>query len=149
MTQSDKSSPVVEVVVRGTAAGFAQDVQVGGHRLRADEPASAGGTDTGLSPYDLLLAALGACKSMTVGLYARRKGWPLQTITVRLRHSKIHAVDCADCETKEGYIDRIESDIEFGGDLTPDQRTRLLDIANRCPVHKTLTSEIDIQTRLV
>ena len=149
MTQADKSSAVVEVVVRGTAAGFAQDVHVGEHRLRADEPASAGGTDTGPSPYEFLLAALGACTSMTVGLYARRKGWPLQNITVRLRHSKIHAVDCANCETKAGYIDRIERDVELGGDITPDQRTLLLDIANKCPVHKTLTSEIDIQTRLV
>jgi putative redox protein len=149
MPRVDPSSPVVEVVVRGSAAGFVQDVQVGEHRLVADEPESAGGTDTGPSPYDLLLAALGTCTSMTLGLYARRKGWPLQRVAVRLRHSKIHAADCADCETREGLIDRIERDVELEGALTPEQRARLLDIASKCPVHRTLKSEIDIKTRLV
>jgi len=100
-----------EVVVRGGAAGFAQEIVVGAHRLAADEPASVGGTDTGPNPYDLLLASLGACTSMTVALYARRKGWPLEGVTVRLRHAKIHAADCADCETREGMLDRIERDI--------------------------------------
>ena len=137
-----------EVVVRGSAAGFAQEIVVGAHRLAADEPTSAGGTDTGPNPYDLLLASLGSCTSMTVALYAQRKGWPLEGVTVRLRHSRIHAADCADCETREGMIDRIERDIELAGALTAEQRARLLEIAGRCPVHRTLVSEIDIRTRL-
>jgi len=86
---------------------------------------------------------------MTIALYARRKSWPLQEVTVRLRHSSIHAADCADCETKEGRIDRIERDLEFTGDLTSEQRARLVEIAERCPVHRTLISEIDIRTRTV
>jgi putative redox protein len=137
------------VVVRGSGSGFAQEILVGSHRLTADEPKVAGGTDTGPSPYDLLLASLGSCTSMTVAMYARRKNWPLAGVTVRLRHSKIHASDCAECETKEGRIDRIERDIQFAGPLTTEQRSRLLDIANKCPVHRTLTSEINIQTRLL
>ena len=137
------------VVVRGSAAGFAQVIHSGRHRLTADEPLSAGGTDTGLSPYDLLLASLGACTSITVGMYARRKGIPLEEVTVHLRHSKIHATDCAECETREGMLDRIECDVHFSGPLTGDQRLRLLDIANKCPVHRTLTSEIEILTREV
>jgi len=140
---------VRSVVVRGRAAGFAQEIHAGPHRLYADEPASAGGTDTGPSPYDLLLAALGACTSMTVAMYARRKAWPLDEVTVHLRHSKIYATDCAECETKEGMLDRIERDIHFAGLLTEEQRSKLLEIANKCPVHRTLTSEIDIETRVV
>lgn len=136
-----------DVIVRGNAAGFAQEISAGSHRLSADEPQSAGGTDTGPSPYDLLLAALGSCTSMTVATYARRKGWPLRQVTGWLRHSKIYATDCAECETKEGKIDRIERDIQFDGDLTLEQRSRLLEIVYRCPVHRTLTSEIDIRTR--
>src|SRR5437660_11198045 len=115
-----------ERVVRGGAAGFAQEIVVGPHRLAADEPASAGGTDTGPNPYDLLLASLGACTSMTVALYARRKGWPLEGVTVRLRHAKIHAADCADCETREGMIDRIKLISEFAGAMTDKQRARIL-----------------------
>jgi len=137
------------VVVRGSASGFAQEIHAGRHRIVADEPVSAGGTDSGLSPYDLLLAALGACTSMTVGMYARRKSWPLEEVTVHLRHSKIHATDCDECETKEGMLDRIERDIHFAGPLTEEQRSKLLEIANKCPVHRTLTSEIDIVTRAV
>lgn len=137
------------VTVHGDAAGFAQEVSVGQHRLSGDEPASAGGTDTGPSPYDLLLAALGSCTSMTVALYARRKQWPLEAVTVRLRHSKIHAADCESCETRAGKLDRIERDVELVGALSQEQRNRLLEIANMCPVHRTLTSEIDIQTRLI
>lgn len=137
------------VLVRGNAAGFAQVVQAGRHRFAADEPVAAGGTDTGPSPYDLLLAALGACTSMTVAMYARRKSWPLEEVAVHLRHSKIHAADCAECETREGMLDRIERDIQFVGPLDDEQRSKLLEIANKCPVHRTLTSEIDIVTRAV
>ena len=136
-------------VVHGDAKGFVQDISVGPHRLAADEPEAAGGTDTGPSPYDLLVAALGACTSMTVSMYARRKRWPLDGVTVKLRHSKVHAVDCEECETKEGKLDRIERDVQLHGDLSDEQRARLLEIANRCPVHRTLTSRIDIRTRLV
>ena len=122
---------------------------MGGHRLVADEPTAVGGTDTGPGPYDFLLAALGSCTSMTVALYARRKGWPLESVRVRLRHAKVHAADCADCETKVALLDRIECDVELVGRLDAEQRARLLDIANKCPVHGTLTSEIAVLTRLV
>src|ERR1700675_2781905 len=94
------------VVVRGSAAGFAQEIVAGPHHLKSDEPSAAGGTDTGPSPYDLLLAALGSCTSMTVAMYARRKGWPLDRVTVQLRHRKIHAEDCAECETRVGLLDQ-------------------------------------------
>jgi putative redox protein len=136
------------VVVRGNAGGFTQEVETGRHRLVADEPVAAGGADTGPSPYELLLAALGACTSMTLSMYARRKQWPLEAVTVRLAHSRIHAQDCAECETKEGMLDRIEREISLTGPLSAEQRARLLEIANRCPVHRTLVSEIDIRTRL-
>jgi putative redox protein len=138
-----------EAVVHGSAKGFAQEIAVGSHRLVADEPVAVGGTDTGPDPYGLLIAALGACTSMTVSLYARRKQWPLEGVTVKLRHTKIHAADCEDCEKKDGMLDRIECDVQLQGALTEEQRVRLLDIATKCPVHKTLTSEIKITTRLV
>ncbi len=139
---------MASVIVTGGATGFAQEIETGGHRLRADEPVEAGGTDAGPSPYDLLLAALGACTSMTLSMYARRKQWPLEGVTVRLQHMRIHAQDCAECETKEGRLDRIEREISLTGPLSTEQRARLLEIANRCPVHRTLVSEIDIRTRL-
>ncbi len=139
---------MASVIVTGGATGFAQEIETGRHRLRADEPVEAGGTDAGPSPYDLLLAALGACTSMTLSMYARRKQWPLEGITVRLQHMRIHAQDCAECETKEGRLDRIEREISLTGPLSTEQRARLLEIANRCPVHRTLVSEIDIRTRL-
>ena len=146
--QGTGAAPVREVVIRGGREGFAQEITVGPHRLAADEPLAAGGTDTGLNPYDLLLASLGSCTSMTIALYARRKQWPLESVTVRLRHAKIHASDCAECETREGKIDRIEREVGLTGPLTEEQRARLLEIAGKCPVHRTLTSEIDIRTRL-
>ncbi len=136
------------VIVTDDASGLAQDITVGRHRLSADEPLAAGGTDAGPNPYDLLLCALGSCTSMTLALYARRKQWPLREVTVRLRHSRIHAADCETCETRDGHLDRIEREVELVGDLDEGQRARLLEMANRCPVHRTLTSEIDIQTRL-
>ena len=137
------------VIVRGGGAEFAQVIIAGPHRLTSDEPVAAGGTDAGPTPYDLLLAALGSCTSMTVAMYARRKSWPLEGVTVWLRHSRIHASDCADCETREGMLDRIERDVRFAGPLTAEQRSRLREIADKCPVHRTLTSEIDIRTREV
>ena len=137
-----------EVVVRGVASAFAQEITIGPHLMAADEPTAVGGMDTGPNPYDFLLAALGSCTSMTVGLYARRKQWPLESVTVRLRHARIHAADCGECETRDGMIDRIDVALELVGSLTEPQRTRLLEIAGRCPVHRTLTSEIDIRTQL-
>ena len=143
------SSEEGRVVVRGAASGFVQEIVAAGqHRLAADEPVAVGGTDTGPTPYDLLLAALGSCTSMTLGIYARRKVWPLESVTVRLSHSRIHAEDCANCETQEGMLDRIDVVIELTGALTEDQRKRLLEIAQRCPVHRTLQSEIEIRSRL-
>jgi putative redox protein len=148
-SQKPKGPEIHEAVVYGSAKGFAQDITTGRHRLVADEPLAVAGTDTGPGPYDLLIAALGACTSMTVSLYARRKQWPLEGVTVKLRHSKIHAADCEACERKDGMLDAIERDVELHGALTEEQRVRLLEIANKCPVHKTLTSEISIRTRLL
>jgi putative redox protein len=136
------------VIVGGDANGFAQDVSAGGHRFVSDEPESAGGTDRGPSPYDLLLAALGSCTSMTIAMYARRKHWPLERVSVRLRHTRVHAEDCAVCDESEAKLTVIERDIDLVGALDDDKRARLLEIANRCPVHRTLTSRIDIRTRL-
>ena len=144
-----EQTEAAHVIVHGNAAGFAQEVEIGSHELYADEPVSYGGTDTGASPYDVLLAALGSCTSMTIGLYARKRGWPLEKITVSLRHSKIHAKDCDDCETKEGKIDRIWRDVHLDGALSDEQRAKLMEIADKCPVHQTLTSEINIKTRAV
>ena len=149
-TESLTGGPeAADVIVRGEAGGFAQQVVAGTHHLTADEPVAVGGTGAGPGPYELLLAALGSCTSMTVAMYARRKGWPLERVTVWLKHSRIYASDCADCETKEGMLDRIDRYIGFTGSLTDMQRQRLLEIADKCPVHRTLKSEINIQTRAV
>ncbi len=137
------------VVVRGDGAAYAQTVEAGPHRFTVDEPRRLGGADAGPNPYDLLLAALGACKTITATMYAKRKGWPLTGVTVRLRHARVHAADCADCETKEGMLDRIDCALEFVGPLTDEQRARLADIAGKCPVHRTLTSEVEIRSRVV
>jgi len=134
-------------VVVSSESGLAQEISAGKHHWRADEPVPFG-TDTGPSPYHLLLAALGACTSMTVRLYAQRKQWDLRRVTVRLQHFRIHAEDCVHCETKEGFLDRIDREIELIGNLDDAQRRRLLEIAEHCPVHKTLTSEINIRTSL-
>ena len=134
-----------DVVVRGKATGFLQEIMAGPHPLRGDEPVSAGGTGAAPDPYDYLLTALGTCTAMTIGLYARRKKIPLENITVSLRHSRIHAKDCADCETKEGLLDRIDLEIELTGSLTTEQRAKLMEVAGKCPVHRTLKSEIDIR----
>jgi putative redox protein len=136
------------ITARTGDEGFATEIRAGRHRLTADEPAAAGGTDRGPTPFDLLVAALGACTSMTLRMYADRKGWPLEAATVRLAHRKMHASECTSCETREGLLDRIEREIELEGPLDPDQRRRLLQIADRCPVHRTLTGETQIVTRL-
>jgi putative redox protein len=148
MSAEAPAPDAARVVVRGSAAAFVQEVTVGSHRFLSDEPIALGGGGAGPTPYDLLLAALGSCISMTAGVYARRKAWPLDSVTVRLTHAHIHAVDCANCETREGMLDRIEVVIELTGALTEAQRTRLLEIAGRCPVHRTLRSEIDIRSRI-
>ena len=136
------------VVVRETRTGkFQQTVTSGPHRMLADEPLAAGGADTGPGPYDLLLSALGACTSMTMRMYADRKSLPLERITVTLKHNKIHAEDCAECETREGLIDQIDRVIAIEGTLDADQRQRLMEIADKCPVHCTLKSEVRIFTR--
>ena len=136
------------VIVRGAADGFVQEIIAGPHHLRSDEPTSVGGTETGATPYDLLLAALGSCTSMTMAMYARRKKWPLERVTVRLRHSRVHAEDCAVCETQNARMTVIDREISVDGLLDKDQRARLLAIANRCPVHLTLSARIDIRTKL-
>jgi putative redox protein len=136
------------VTVAETASGtYTQQITARQHRLVADEPRPIS-DDAGPRPYDLLLAALGACTSMTVRMYATRKGWPLERVRVTLRHYRIHASDCIDCETSSGRIDHIDRDIELTGDLDDAQRQRLLDIAERCPIHRTLTSEVNIATSL-
>ncbi|MFL6590276.1 MAG: OsmC family protein [Chthoniobacterales bacterium] len=134
-----------DVVVHGKAGGFAQEIVTGRHHLRGDEPVNYGGHDEGPGPYDYLLIALGTCTSMTIGVYARRKQIPLENITVALRHSRIHAKDCEECETKNGMIDRLEVEIGLTGPLTSEQHADLMRIAAKCPVHRTLKSEIHIQ----
>jgi len=138
-----------EVTVTGGPHGFAQQVVAGQYHFSLDEPIGSGGTGTGPTPYDMLLAGLGACTSMTLRLYADAKKIPLEGVSVRLRHGKVHAVDCATCEMKAGKIDRIEREIELHGPLTVEQRLRLMEIADRCLVHRTLTAEIEIVSRLV
>jgi uncharacterized OsmC-like protein len=137
------------VEVSETRAGpLAQLVRAGRHRLPAGEPVEAGGDDAGPGPYDYLLAALGACTSMTMRLYADRKGIPVERFAVRLAHRRIHAQDCVDCETKEGDIGEITKEITITGDVPEASRVRLLEIAEKCPVHKTLTREIKIRSSL-
>lgn len=137
------------VTARIGTSGFQTEIIANGHRMLADEPKSVGGTNHGPTPYDLLLASLGSCTAMTLRMYADHKGWSLDGVTVRLRHSKIHAHDCASCTTEgDVHIDRIERILQLSGDLSEQQRQRLLEIADRCPVHRTLSGEIDIQTEL-
>jgi putative redox protein len=135
------------IVTETSAGGYTRQIAAGRHQLMADELPPVG-DDTGPTPYDLLLAGLGACTSMTVRLYADRKGWPVQDIRVTLRHSRIHAKDCAECETSIGFINQIDCDVKVTGDLDDAQRERLRYIAERCPVHQTLTSEVRITTSL-
>ncbi|HEY3030247.1 MAG TPA: OsmC family protein, partial [Bradyrhizobium sp.] len=137
-----------KVVVSETRnSKFQQTVSIGPHRMLADEPIGAGGEDSGPGPYDFVLAGLGACTSMTMRLYADRKSLPLERVTVTLKHSKIHAEDCAECETKAGMLDQIERVIAMEGNLDTEQRKKLMEIADKCPVHRTLTSETHIVTQ--
>jgi putative redox protein len=144
-SDADTAEPGTVVVTETRQGKFQQLVTVGQHRFLADEPVAAGGLDTGPGPYDLLLAALGACTAMTLRLYADRKGLPLERVAVRLTHAKIHAADCETCETKEGMLDRIDKEIAVAGALDAEARARLLEIAEKCPVNRTLKSEIEIR----
>ena len=138
------------VVVSQTEQGkYTNSIETSsGHKMIADEPLSVGGDDLGPPPYDFLLSALGACKSMTMRMYANRKGYNLDHVEVKLSHSKIHATDCENCETKKGLVDHIQTDITIEGDLTDEERQKIFDIAARCPVHRTITSEIIINSSL-
>jgi uncharacterized OsmC-like protein len=136
------------VVVRETRnSKFQNTVAIGPHHMLADEPIAVGGEDSGPGPYDYVLAGLGACTSMTMRMYADRKSLPLERVTVTLSHSKIHAEDCAECETREGMLDQFDRVIAIEGALDADQRKRLMEIADKCPVHRTLTSEVRILTK--
>jgi putative redox protein len=134
------------IIVHSEGTGLLQTIQIGPHHLQSDEPPDWS-NDGGPNPYELLLAALGACTSMTVRMYANRKQWPLQGVRVLLAHSRIHAEDCAECDIHEGMVDQIDAEISLIGDLSETQRQRLMEIAERCPVHRTLVSEIRIQLR--
>ncbi len=137
-----------KVVVEETGKGkFQNQIRIGRHTLLADEPVSFGGLDSGPGPYDFLLAGLGACTAMTIRLYADKKGWPLRRVRVSLDHDKVHATDCSDCETREGKVDEIVKTITLEGDLDAEQRQRMIEIADKCPVHRTLHSEIKIRTK--
>jgi len=137
----------MSVSVESASAEFLENISVGEHRLHADEPVSAGGQDAAPSPYELLLAALGACKVITLRMYAKRKGWSLQKVQLNLSHSRVHAEDCANCERTDSLIDQIEVEITLQGELSAEQRQTLLAIAEKCPVHRTLTSHLRIRTR--
>lgn len=144
MTNAPNERPAVTVEIGG--AGYATDVWAGRHTLRADEPRSAGGMDTGPNPYDFLLASLGTCTAMTIRMYADRKGWPVQSVNVALDQERVHARDCEDCESETGHITRISRIIDIRGALNDEQRRKLMEIADKCPVHRTLIAEIRIET---
>ncbi len=129
-------------------SGYVTDIMAAGHSLVADEPPSMGGTDLGPAPYDLLMAALGTCKAMTLRMYSDRKQWPLEAVCVQLNHKKIDAADCESCDTKEGRLDQFDCEIDVTGKLDDQQKKRLLQIADRCPVHRTLHSEIIVRSKL-
>ena len=135
-------------VVVQSKGGLCTEVLAGEHSLVVDEPQELGGTDSGPTPYGYLLAALGSCTAMTLRMYADRKGWPLESVKVRLTHDRMHAKDCEQCETEDGRVERIEREIELVGPLEEAQRRRLLAIADRCPVHQTLGAEVVIENRL-
>jgi uncharacterized OsmC-like protein len=136
------------VVARTNIDGFRTEVSAGNHAFLADEPVTIGGTDTGPTPYDLLSAALATCTSITLRMYARLKNIELRSATVAVRHGRVHAKDCTDCESVAGKIDEFQRVLTLDGDLTEEQRQRMLEIADRCPVHKTLHGEIKVRTTL-
>lgn len=149
LTEIPPPQPQGTVVVHEADTGrYFQHVRMGMHLANADEPEDVGGQNRGPNPYEYLLAALGTCTSMTLRMYAELKKLPLERVAVTLAHRKIHAKDCADCETRDGKVDEIERVIILEGPLSDEQRARLLEIANKCPVHRTLTSEIRIVSRL-
>ena len=135
------------VKVSGPATGFRTEVEVGGHRLVVDEPIAVGGADAGPTPYEMLLAGLGACTVMTLRIYADRRKWPLERARVTLQHRKVHAQDCVDCDKKDAKMDVIDRIIFLEGSLNEEQRTKLIEIAERCPVHQTLKGKIQVNTR--
>jgi putative redox protein len=141
-------APDAPVVVRTARGGFRTDIEAGGHRLVADEPAALGGTGAGPTPYDYLLAGLGACTGMTLRMYADHKGWPLEEVVVSMRHGRTHEVDCENCKSPASRVDRVDREIELVGPLDETQRARLLHIANQCPVHRTLATGFQVETRL-
>jgi len=136
------------VVVSGPATGFRTDIEVGGHHLVVDEPVAVGGADDGPTPYEMLLAGLGACTAMTLRIYADRRKWPLERARISLRHRKVHAQDCVDCENKPAKMDVVDRIVTLEGALTEEQRAKLLEIAERCPVHQTLRGPIQVNTQL-
>lgn len=146
-TETESADPE-ETIVRLDGRGFLADVLTGGHRLTADEPESVGGSDQGPAPYDLLMSSLGACTAMTLRMYADHKKWPLDAVEVRLRHEKVEAKNCSDCDSSEGKVDVIERELILEGDLSVDQKARITEIADKCPVHRSLESEIKVRTRL-
>jgi uncharacterized OsmC-like protein len=139
---------LADVIVR-SEQGLTQRVEIGQHRLVSDEPVAGGGSDAGPNPYELLLAALGACTAMTLEVYARRKGWPLESVQVVLHHERIYAQDCAECETREGMLDKITKRLTLVGPLDAEQRVRLAEISERCPVQRTLQREVRIEQVVV
>lgn len=139
--------PDPHVVVRGSGRNFFQEINAGNHWFHADEPISFGGTDVAPDPHDYLMASLGACTSMMVGLQARKRKWPLDNITVALRHSRIRAEECEECLTKDGMIDRIDVAVDLTGPLTAEQRRELMKTAATCPIHRALKGQINVRLR--
>jgi len=138
-----------DVIVTGVAPDrLTQEVIAGPHGFLSDEPPSLGGTDEGPTPYDLLLAALGSCTAITLRLYAKRKGWPLMNVTVALTHDRVHLTDCEGCEEKPMKVERIRRVIALDGPLDAEQRARLMEIADKCPVHRTLEAEVRVESVL-
>lgn len=139
--------PPMMVSVESASPDFLENITIGGHELQADEPLDAGGRNAAPSPYELLLAALGACKVITLRMYAKRKGWPLRSIQVNLSHGKVHAEDSVNCLSAGSLIDQIDVEITLHGELSSEQHGMLLAIAEKCPIHRTLTSMVQIRTR--
>jgi len=138
-----------KVSVESTSPSFLERISAGRHSLQADEPFDAGGQDSGPSPYEFLLAALGSCQAITLRMYAARKSWPLEGVCVDLSHTKVHADDAAECASADRLVDRVEVEIRLIGELSDEQQQRLLAVAEKCPVHRTLSSPVQIRTRLL